>query len=105
MNLSSDQNILWRHGVFHLNGTILMTWILMIVMAVGAKLVTRKLATDLTVTRWQALLEIIVTTITKQIEDVGLNNPQKYLGFLGTLFLFVAAASLFTIFPGYEPPT
>ena len=32
-------------------------------------------------------------------------EPQKYLGFLGTLFLFVAAASLCTVIPGYEPPT
>ena len=30
---------------------------------------------------------------------------RRYLGFLGTLFLFVATASLFTIVPGYEPPT
>src|ERR1019366_5672425 len=29
----------------------------------------------------------------------------KYLGFLGTLFLFVASANLCTIIPGYEPPT
>jgi F-type H+-transporting ATPase subunit a len=50
-------------------------------------------------------LEIIVTTIEKQIEEVGLRQPHKYLGFLGTLFLFVAMASLFTIVPGYEPPT
>ena len=36
---------------------------------------------------------------------MGLRRPRKYLGFLGTLFLFVATASLFTIVPGYEPPT
>jgi F-type H+-transporting ATPase subunit a len=41
----------------------------------------------------------------KQIEDVGLPHPEKYLAFLGTLFLFVASASLFTVVPGYEPPT
>lgn len=27
------------------------------------------------------------------------------MGFLGTLFLFVALASLGTVVPGYEPPT
>ena len=43
--------------------------------------------------------------ISKQIEEVGLSQPQKYLGFLGTLFLFVASASLCTLLPGYEPPT
>jgi F-type H+-transporting ATPase subunit a len=41
----------------------------------------------------------------KQIADVGLPHPRKYLGFLGTLFLFVAAASLCTVIPGYQPPT
>ena len=46
MNLSSDQQILWQHGFLKLNGTIVTTWALMIVMAVGAKLITRKLATD-----------------------------------------------------------
>jgi F-type H+-transporting ATPase subunit a len=36
---------------------------------------------------------------------VGLNQPGKYLAFLGTLFLFVAISSLCTILPGYTPPT
>ena len=31
--------------------------------------------------------------------------PQKYLGFLGTLFLFVATAGLCTVIPGFQPPT
>ena len=35
MNLSSDQQIFWHHGFFKLNGTIVTTWIMMIVMAVG----------------------------------------------------------------------
>ena len=36
---------------------------------------------------------------------MGLGRPRPYLGFLGTLFLFVAAASLCTIIPGFQPPT
>jgi len=55
--------------------------------------------------RWQNLLEIVVTGIQKQIGEVGLRHPEKYLGFLGTLFLFIATASLCTVIPGYEPPT
>jgi F-type H+-transporting ATPase subunit a len=70
-----------------------------------SKIITRKLSTDLSRSRWQNLLEIVVSGIVKQIEEVGLNQPQKYIGFLGTLFLFVALASLCTIIPGYEPPT
>ena len=105
MRLSPDQMIFWHYGFFKLNGTIVFTWGLMFVMAVGSKLITRKLSTDLNRSRWQNLLEIVVTAIEKQIEDVGLRNPKTYVGFLGTLFLFVAVASLCTIIPGYEPPT
>jgi F-type H+-transporting ATPase subunit a len=105
MRLSADQLIFWQHGFFKLNGTIVFTWALMLVLAVGSKLITRKLSRELKRSRWQNLLEIIVTAIEKQIEDVGLKNPQKYIGFLGTLFLFVALSALCTIIPGFEPPT
>jgi F-type H+-transporting ATPase subunit a len=105
MRLSADQLIFWQHGFIKLNGTIVFTWGLMLVLAVGSKLITRKLSTDLKRSRWQNLLEIVVTGIEKQIEDVGLKHPEKYIGFLGTLFLFVALAALCTVIPGYEPPT
>jgi F-type H+-transporting ATPase subunit a len=105
MRLSPDQLIFWQHGVLKLNGTIAFTWGLMLVLAVGSKLITRKLSTDQNRSRWQNFLEIIVTGIEKQIEEVGLPHPEKYLGFLGTLFLFLATASLCTILPGYDPPT
>ena len=105
MRLSPDQMIFWQHGFFKLNATIVFTWGLMFVLAVGSKLITRKLSMGLERSRWQNLLEIVVTGIEKQIEDVGLSQPRKYLGFLGTLFLFIAASSLSSVIPGYEPPT
>src|SRR5665811_2552 len=105
MRLSPDQMIFWQHGFFKLNATIAFTWGLMLVLAVGSKLVTRKLSTGLGRSRWQNLLEIVVTAINGQIAEVGLRRPEKYLGFLGTLFLFVAMASVCTVIPGYEPPT
>jgi len=105
MRLSPDEIIFWQFGFFKLNATIVFTWGLMLVLAVGSKLVTRKISTDMKRSRWQNLLEIIVTGMEKQIEEVGLSQPGKYLNFLGTLFLFVAIASLFTIIPGYEAPT
>ena len=105
MNLSTDQQIIWQHGFLKLNGTMLSTWALMIVLAVGSKLITRNLSTDGKPSRWQGLLEIVVTAIENQIKEVGLSQPGRYLPFLGTLFLFVATASLCTMIPGYEPPT
>ena len=105
MNLSSDQEILWQHGFIKLNGTIVTTWAMMLLMSLSAKLMTRRLVIDGTMSRWQATLEIIVTGIVKQISDVGLAFPNRYLPFLGTLFLFVALANLGTVIPGFEPPT
>jgi F-type H+-transporting ATPase subunit a len=105
MRLSTDDMIFWQYGLVKLNGTIAFTWALMFVLAVGSWLVTRRLSTDLRRARWQNLLEIVVTGIEQQIKDVGLRDPQKYMGFLGTLFLFVALASLCIVIPGYEPPT
>lgn len=105
MHLSPDEIIFWQFGFFKLNATIVYTWGLMAVLTLCSILVTRKLATGLHRSRWQNLLEIIVAGIAQQIEEVGLSQPHKYLGFLGSLFLFVAMASLFTIVPGYEPPT
>ncbi|CAN5297853.1 F0F1 ATP synthase subunit A [soil metagenome] len=105
MRLSPDELIFWQFGFFKLNATIAFTWGLMFVLAVGSKLITRKLSTEFKRSRWQDLLEIIVTGIEEQIAEVGLSQPQRYLGFLGTLFLFVALSSLCTVIPGYEPPT
>lgn len=105
MRLSPDDMIFWQYGLIRLNGTIVFTWALMAVLAAGSKLVTRKLSTDLKRSPGQNLLEMIVAGIRQQIVDVGLRKPEKYIAFLGTLFLFVGLASLFTIIPGYEPPT
>jgi len=105
MRLTPDQLIFWQDGVFKLNATIVFTWAIMLVLVVGSRLITRRLTSAHERSRWQNLLEIVVTGIVKQIGEVGLRNPRNYLPFLGTLFLFVATASLFTIIPGYEPPT
>ncbi len=105
MHLTPDETIFWQYGLFKLNATIVFTWSLMLVLAGGSKLITRQLSTGLERSRWQNLLEIVVTGMEEQLEEVGLSEPQKYIGFLGTLFLFVATASLCTVIPGYQPPT
>lgn len=105
MRLSPDELIFWQHGLVKLNSTIVTTWALMFVLVAGSMLITRKLSNGLVRSRWQNFLEIIVTGIEQQIVEVGLRSPRKYLGFLGTLFLFVATSSMCTVLPGYEPPT
>lgn len=105
MHLSPDEMIFWQSGFVKLNGTIVFTWALMFVLVVGSHLVTRRFSKGLERSRWQNFLEIIVTGIETQIREVGQREPRKYIGFLGTIFLFIGLASMCTIIPGYEPPT
>jgi len=105
MHLSPDEIILWQSGLFKLNATIVFTWALMLVLVLGSLLITRRLEIGLKRSQWQNLLEIIITNIEKQIEEVGLAEPAKYMSFIATLFLFIAMSTLCTIIPGYEPPT
>jgi F-type H+-transporting ATPase subunit a len=105
VNLSSDQQVLWQHGYIKLNGTILSTWIMMGVMSGASWLITRRLSSATSVSRWQAMLEVLVTGIEQQIKEAGLDSPDKFLPFIGTLFLFIACANLATVIPGFVPPT
>jgi F-type H+-transporting ATPase subunit a len=77
----------------------------MLLLVISSIVITRKLSKNMRRTRWQNLLEMLVIMISRQIEEVGLSNPHKYLGFLGSLFLFIAASAICTVFPGFEPPT
>jgi F-type H+-transporting ATPase subunit a len=105
MKLSPDETIFWQHGFFTLNLTIVTTWAIMLLLVLAAILITRKLKTGIRISRWQCVLEILVTGINSQIKDIGLGNPEKYIGFIGTLFLFIVTANILIVLPWYEPPT
>lgn len=105
MKLSPDETIIWQHGFVVINSTIMWTWIIMFVVVLASWLITRKLRTDIHISRWQCVLEMIVLGINKQIKEIGLQQSERYIGFLGTLFLFIAISNLGIIFPYYEPPT
>lgn len=105
MYLSPDQIVYWQMGFVKLNATLVFTLILMLVLVLGSIWITRKLPQQTHRTRWQNVLELIVITLYKQLQEVELQHPRRYIGFLGTLFLFIALSALGTIIPGYEPPT
>jgi F-type H+-transporting ATPase subunit a len=88
LQISPDHIVYWRHGFWILNSTIVTTWGLMAVMAVGCWLITRHLSTAPEISGWQNLLEILVAGIRDQIREIGLENPERYLDFVGSLFLF-----------------
>jgi F-type H+-transporting ATPase subunit a len=105
MELSPDSIILWQAGFAKLNITIVLTWLNILLLTVGSALVTRRLRNDGKLSRWQNLLEVLVSGIEQQIADMGLSPPREFLPFLGTLFVFVLFANLLAVVPGYRPPT
>jgi F-type H+-transporting ATPase subunit a len=105
MNISPDSIVLWQWGEFSLNATIAYTWLVMALLTVLSWLVTHRLSTGTDISRFQNLLEVLVTGIRNQIRDVSRQEPGRYLSFVGTLFLFIAMANLLNIVPGYMAPT
>jgi F-type H+-transporting ATPase subunit a len=105
MRMSADEEIFFQYGFVKINFTLVTTWIIMSVMVVGSILITRKLSSGTKISRWQNILEIIVLGIKNQIEEIGLKKAERYLSFLGTIFLFLFISNLFTLLPIYEPPT
>lgn len=53
MELSPDQTIFWEYGFITINLTLVTTWGIMLLLVVSAGLLTRKLKTDIHISRWQ----------------------------------------------------
>ncbi|MBK1631829.1 F0F1 ATP synthase subunit A [Thiohalocapsa halophila] len=105
MTISPDQILLWQWGPLHINATLAYTWLVMLLLTGGSWLITRRLRTGPDISRWQNLLEVLVTGLKDQIRDVSRQDPGQYLPFVGTLFIFIATANLLSLVPGYMPPT
>ena len=105
MRLSPDSIVFFKNAFITLNGTILFTWLVMALLTLGSWLVTRRLSTGPHVSRWQNLIESIITILLGQIRDVTRQEPRRFLPFIGTLFIFIASCNLLAIIPGFLPPT
>lgn len=105
MTISPDGLVFYQWGPLVLNGTLVFTWGVMALLTLGSWLVTRRLSTSTDLSRWQNLLEVLVTGIHDQIREVSQQEPGRYLPFVGTLFLYIGTANLLNIVPGYMAPT
>lgn len=105
MTLTPDEIILAQWGPLRLNATIVFTWIVMALLVGGSWLVTRNLQTGPTLRRRQTILEGIVVLVSAQIRDISRSHNDRYLPFIGTLFLFIALSNLLGAVPGFQSPT
>lgn len=82
---------------------VLTTWAVMVVLAGGCFLLTRKLSVEAGST--QTVLELLVGTIDAQIESTMQRDPAPFRTQIGTLFIFILFANWASAIPNVEPPT
>lgn len=95
--------VLFHLGPVAITRPVVTTWAIMAVLAVGSRLVTRRL--DRRPRRRQAVVELVVTGITGQIDEVIGKDPLPFLPLISTLFIFLVTANLSGVLPGVEAPT
>ncbi|MEX2465712.1 MAG: F0F1 ATP synthase subunit A [Gemmatimonadota bacterium] len=105
MELSPDAVVYWQWGFVKLNATLVFTWATMAVLVGCSWLITRRIRGGVAVLSGQAFLEMLLEQIRDQIRDATQDEPDKYLPVIGTLFLFIATASLLGVVPGVHVPT
>ncbi|MDD3631901.1 MAG: F0F1 ATP synthase subunit A [Atribacterota bacterium] len=105
MEITPDNIIYWQWEGFHLNATIISTWLVMLVLLLISWLATRNLVMRPKISRWQVSLEVVIGFIREQIKEITQQNPDPFIPFLGSLFLFISVSNLLDIIPGFRPPT
>ena len=91
-------------GPVRIGGTVLTTWLLMILIGGFCALCTRRLS-------WhdpgqvQVMLEGVVGSIEEAIRAVVPEDTQRLLPFIGTLWIYIIIANLTGLVPGLSSPT
>ena len=103
MNSPLDSVVVFQIGPVPITLAIITTWVIMVVLVLGAYLLTRRL--NESPSKRQAAIELIVATLDTQIHETTGAAPGPYRSFIGTLFLYILVANWSSLVPGVEPPT
>jgi F-type H+-transporting ATPase subunit a len=95
--------VLFHVGPLQVTQPVVTTWAIMAVLAAGSWALTRRLRPE--PSRRQAILELLVTGIESQIEEVVRRDARPLLPLLGTLFIFLLVANVSGVLPGVQAPT
>ncbi|MFH5834281.1 F0F1 ATP synthase subunit A [Halalkalibaculum sp. DA384] len=107
MEFNPDNIIYFEWAFIQINATLVYTWVVIVLLAMGARLVTARIdpGAGTSISRWQHLLEATVTLIREQIREASRQQPDRYLPFIGTLFLFIVVSNMIDVVPGVTAPT
>lgn len=105
MNVDPGQTVYFEWGVVRITATIVYTWITMGILAAASFLLTRRLSEGRDVSKGQIVLEAFMETMETQIREISRQDSDRFIPFVGTLFLFILVSNLLSVVPGYRPPT
>lgn len=105
MSIDPSSIVYVQWGFVRITATLVFTWVTMLILTVLGIALTRNLTSEENIGKGQTVLEAVFMTIQKQIEGVSKKDSEKYLPFVSTLFLLIMSATLFSLIPGYRPPT
>lgn len=94
--------ILFQIGPVPISRSVMTTWVIMGLLAASLTGAFRLAKSG---GAFATALEILVTTLSRQIEDILGRDPRPFLPLLGSLFIFIVLANLAAILPGATPPT
>ncbi len=94
---------LFHVGPVPITAPVVVTWFLMVGLALACRLATRRLS--LMPGKVQTVLELFVTIIDDQIRETMQRAPGPYRTLIGSIFLYVLLANWSSLIPGIEPPT
>jgi F-type H+-transporting ATPase subunit a len=122
----SPDDPLWQWGPVVVNRTLVFTWVVMLLLTTVSWIITRRFKSipfrdvgdcaegrlghvdskeSFALSKGQNLLEVMVSAVRDQIREISEDAPDPFLGFVGTMFLFLATANLLSIVPGFQVPT
>ncbi len=105
MEFNADNIIYWEWDFIRINATLIYSWMVMGFLTIGAWTVTSRIDPQTSISRWQHLLEAVVTLIREQIQEASRQEPDRYLPFIGTLFLYILVSNVMDVVPGFTGPT
>ena len=90
---------------FPINVTIFNSWLVILLITVVCYFSTRNLSANKAPSKWQLLLETLVTWLQKEAKEASDSKNNQYLGMAMGLFCFIFMCNLLTFIPWFRPPT
>lgn len=110
MNISTDEIIIFQNGFININGTLLFSWLVMLILIAFAVLIRFNLYKHRNDYKnvsngIQNFFESLIECIDSQIKQISDKSIERVFPFIATLFIYIALSNLISLIPTFSSPT